>query len=280
MRVMNEFADGIFSPDEGTHLGRISLVRKIVIPSDDPRLPYIILRQRELRDAGLGMLVGSSGYVRKYSPEDLASAELFELRISATVYPDGAYCGTVYDPASACPVCGAGRTTDRLRLKLAKVPAHADIAKSIGQDEWIVSQRFVDLVRSEGFTGLEFVPVENAVKRRPRKPVRSWFQLRFTGPRLSFTPRSRFGQSPVDPENRYACPAGDTAGHRLLSLAHVARPSGKTADFMRSVQHVGSSVLVARPVPLMFVSPAVYRALKREDIKGAKFDVAYFDRER
>lgn len=138
-----------------------------------------------------------------------------------------------------------------------------------------MNERFAEMVDREGFTGLSFRPVENGVTRRSSKPAPVWYQLGFTGPTVSFSPLSRFGSTPVDVTDRYACPAGDTLGHALISRAYVKRPTDEPADFMRSTQYVGSAYLRFAPSPLLFVSPRVRAAMKEYAIKGAKTEVAY-----
>jgi hypothetical protein len=276
LRVLEQYADRFFGPDEGTS-GRVGIARRVVIPSDDPRLPAMAAFQRELdarEDSRL--FIGSWRFIRRYSAADLRAAELFHLHLTGTAYPAGEDCGTVYDPGSACPICGAGRTTRQLRLRLRQIPKHLDIAKSIAQDEWIVNERFAEMVARGGFTGLSFRPVENGVLRRSSKPAPVWYQLGFTGPTVSFSRLSRFGSTPVDVTNKYACPAGDTVGHALISRAHVKRPVGEPADFMRSTQYVGSAYLRFAPHPLLFVSPRVRAAIREHAIKGTKTEIAYY----
>lgn len=108
LRVMEEFAYRFFVPDEGAR-GRIGIARRVVIPTDDPRLPAMIDFQRELNSReDRRLFIGSWQFIRKYSAADLRAAELFHLHIAGTVYPAGEDCGTIYDPGSACPICALG----------------------------------------------------------------------------------------------------------------------------------------------------------------------------
>src|SRR6266705_2774563 len=100
LRVLEEHADLLFSPDEGKHLG--SGVRLIVLPSSDSRLPQIVKLQRQLRRSRSFFFTAWS-YSRKYSAQELASAECSRLTVTAVFEPAGEDCGTVYDESATCP---------------------------------------------------------------------------------------------------------------------------------------------------------------------------------
>src|SRR5262249_22702448 len=100
-------------------------------------------------------------YERSYTRAELARARLFQLRINAVFEPAGEQCGTAYDDSTACQHCGAGRRqVSDLILDLRKVPTTKDIARTIA-DEWIVSQRFAQLLLDAEISGFELRPVRH-----------------------------------------------------------------------------------------------------------------------
>jgi hypothetical protein len=91
----------LFSPDEGQHLGPYVRVRRIVLPTNGPRLAEVPKLQRQLRRNG--SFFSDWTYYRKYSIHELASADCFTFELSAVFEPVGEDCGTVYDESAACP---------------------------------------------------------------------------------------------------------------------------------------------------------------------------------
>lgn len=160
LRVFEESAHLVFGATEGQVLPG-GFVRSIVVRSNDPRGPLIARVQRELR-AQQSALFGGWNFIRKYSVVELADAELFHLRINTVFEPMGQDCGTVYDWAPACPICGAGRIArDGLTLNLRKAPRSKDIARTIARDEWILSQHAAELLIDAGLTGFDLRPVRH-----------------------------------------------------------------------------------------------------------------------
>jgi hypothetical protein len=89
---------------------------------------------------------------------------LLQLIIRATFEPAGEECGTKYDEATACPLCGAGaRQVSDLRLDLRKAPKSKHIAKTIAR-EWVVSQHLAELMLDAGLKGFELGPVRHKAR--------------------------------------------------------------------------------------------------------------------
>src|SRR5882762_5942840 len=130
LRVNEEHAHLVFRHDEGQVM-RSGITRKVLIKSDDPRIPRIVKLQEEL-GAQHTDLFGGAGFIRKYSTSELNAAEIFNVSLSLLFEPAGEDCGTVYDEDSACPSCGAGATqVSPLYLKLSSIPKSLDCASSI-----------------------------------------------------------------------------------------------------------------------------------------------------
>ena len=160
LRVLEKNAHLVFGPAEGTKMPS-GFIRKVVIRTDDSRLPMISQLRRELH-ARNEMLFAGWHFIRKYSSTELEAAELFHMQITAVFEPAGEECGTVYDWSVGCPVCGAGRVArDGLSLNLRKAPRSKDISRTIARDEWIVSQRLAEVLVDAGLTGLELRPVRH-----------------------------------------------------------------------------------------------------------------------
>lgn len=98
LRVKRKRAAEIFAANEGREL---DLVRLVLVPTSDPRLPEIRRLQAE------GVLHGDCFFhgwriIRKYSSLELAKADLFRVTITSVFEPTGEECGTIYDESYSC----------------------------------------------------------------------------------------------------------------------------------------------------------------------------------
>jgi len=272
-RVLEEHAARYFLPSVGKRVSE--LARKIEVVVGEPLFEQFKRATLEVRGKGEPFFGGWMPH-RKYTPKELAAAELFQLQITAFFEPEGTACGTEYDESAVCPHCGAGRRlVGELTLDLGRVPKGKDVAQSIARDEWIVSERLVSLMREHGMTGAEYEPVKSAKKRREGSPT--WFRLNITAPPVEVAAPTRFGIDPFDEdaEGRYRCPLGHTAGLNILSELSVGRDSWHGADMTVTRQYVGHRQGVLVPSPLIVISPRLRRLLIEHDIKGFKTEVAY-----
>ena len=164
-RVVERHASLLFGATEGTRLGDSIVgytVRKIEIPTDDPRFHRIGEINEELSSDRNESFFHGWNLIRHYTKADLASAELFHLKITAVFEPPGRDCGTQYDYSDSCPECACpARQASALILDLRKAPKTRDIAMTIHHDEWIVSQRLAGLLADAGLTGFELAPVRH-----------------------------------------------------------------------------------------------------------------------
>src|SRR5687768_6392598 len=132
-RILEENARRYLKPDQGKNLG--GSVRALVVRVDDPLYEQIGSLERQFQKNGKSFHFGWQ-IRRQYSAAELQAAEAFHLGITA-FEPAGEECGTVYDEATACSQCGAGRRqVSDLVLDLLKVPKTWDLASTIA-DEWI-----------------------------------------------------------------------------------------------------------------------------------------------
>ncbi len=162
-RVHEEFAHLLFGPDEGVRLGE--RIRKIVIAADDARFPQIGALRKELRATHNDSFFSGWSLIHRYGKRELAVAELFHVRITALFEPTGEECGTIYDYSDACSFCGMPRRqVSNLRLDLRKAPKTKDIAGTIADDEWIVSDRLARLMTEAGLTGFQLRPVRHKAR--------------------------------------------------------------------------------------------------------------------
>src|SRR5438045_1245767 len=90
LRIPEERARDVLSPDEGMHLGIHSTIRKIKIALDSPRA-------LELDALAMGWTI-----TRTYTAEELDAANVLHLVITSTFEPAGEECGTTYDESVAC----------------------------------------------------------------------------------------------------------------------------------------------------------------------------------
>lgn len=274
MRVDAKKAHLIFREDELEPLSSPFTVR-VVLPSDDPRMPEIIELQRTTSAEGPGeYLIGGVYVTRRYTKAEWSAAELFRVEVHTAFEPAGEECGTQYDESAVCPVCGAGRTrVGPLRLNVRRIPKQADVAETIAGDELVVSERVADAIRAEGLTGVELMPVIHAGKSADSLP--RWFELGVVSSLLAFAPSSRFGSSPINPDNSSACPVGDKAGFRLLSEATIVRPSSPLSDFHLTAQYLGNRRGLLVPYRTLLMSPRAERLLASFRPRKLYREVAY-----
>jgi len=272
-RVLEEHAARYFLPSVGKRVS--DLARRIEVVVGEPLFEQFKRATLEVRGKGEPFFGGWMPH-RKYTPKELASAELFQLQITAFFDLEGTEYGTVYDESAVCPHCGAGRRlTGDLILDLSKAPKGKDFARTIAGDEWIVSERLVSLMREHGMTGTEFELVKSAKKRREGSPV--WYRLKLAAPPVEVVAPTRFGIDPFDEDaaGRYRCPLGHTAGLNILSELSVGRNSWNGADITVTHQFVGHRQGVLVPSPLIVVSPRLRALLIEHGIKGYKTEVAH-----
>jgi len=170
-RVDEELAGILFAESEGVPLGS---VRKVRLDATDPRLPRVGQLQREFRErVGRPFFFGWD-IRRRYTNTEIASSSLFLLGITNCFEPAGEECGTAYDDASACQICGSGaRQLGPLVLETRRMPKRQEISETIA-GEVVLSSRVVSLLRREKASGVEFVPV--AARSGTAAGSRDWFQ--------------------------------------------------------------------------------------------------------
>jgi hypothetical protein len=273
LRVYEEHASRVFAKDEGLRLSEH--VRKIVISTNDPRLPAIEAVQAELC-AQRSRLFAGWYYHRRYAPAELRRAQLLTVAIPSSHLFSGEEAGSTYDEASACPVCGAGRKrTSPLRMRLGKLPRVKDIVRS-STDEWIVSARLVEAFRAAECTGADFVPIE--FRRAPKNAAPQWYELIPTGAPALIHTRTVRGVGPFpDPAEdlKYSCPLGDTLGFNRLSELYVGDDLPLERDVMRTRQFFGSRMGMFCPTRELILSGRAWRALTDAGIAGLKVEVAH-----
>jgi hypothetical protein len=259
-------AGGMFRKGEVRHLSDYS--SQVLIKGDD-------LRFEEFCKLRAKMCGGGWIITRKYTKEELASAQLFLLTITACFEPPGVDYGTQYDESAACLICGAGRKPiGPLILSISTIPRGRDMAFTIADDEWIVSERFVRLAEKNRLTGMRFDPV-----RGPRKgnAETGWYRFGALSRPLPFHEDTHFGISPYedDTKGKYRCPKGHVKGLNVLSEVVVKKAGWDGSDMCVTREYVGVKGGDVRPRQFILVSPAFHRLCQKEKVKGCSFEVAY-----
>ena len=272
LRLWKKNASLLLRDDEGEVLA--DLVRRVILPASDPRLKQVGPLSRRLRAQG-DALLSSWHITRKYTKAELAAAQLLHLSITTTFEPAGEECGTTYDDSTACPVCKAGRKQiGDLRLNLTKISNSKDIASSIALVEWVVSERVAQLLKKEEVTGYELGRVVHSGRGSSVPP---WHQLIITSRPVRVAATTRFGVNPFGdvPDDKAACPLGDTLGLNLLSEVHVRCESWDGSDFARTQEFVGHRLGLLMPRPIVLISPKLYRLLAQNGMRGYGVEAAY-----
>ncbi|MFY2556174.1 hypothetical protein ACN469_00865 [Corallococcus terminator] len=229
---------------------------------------------RALRQQGQLFFAGWR-ILRHYSARELKSAELLKLGLEAVFEPSGEECGTGYDEATACTLCGAGaRQVTDLSLDVRRIPKHAALARTLAH-ELIISARLADLWRERGITGVDFRPILRA--GTSAEPVKEWSQLVLTAPPLDILPATLTGNDPfdLDEDNAQRCPKGHVVGLNVLSELSLRRGDYDGSDLTWTRQLVGMRSGVLRPHPLLLMSPKLHGLLAELKVKRLDVEVAH-----
>jgi hypothetical protein len=209
----------------------------------------------------------SWGIKRKYSKSEIANALLFTLNISNVFEPTGEECGTLYDEAVACEICGANRKqTSPLFLKKGTIPKK-DIAQTIG-GEIVVSEKFVNSVRQRNLKSLHFSPTN----------IEKYYQLT-SNTVIELSQNTIVGINLFDLSTScqgeiYKCPNGHTTGLNRLSEVYVLNSlSISESDFLVSKQKIGVKRGLLRPEPIYFCSQAFRKMVEDDKLSGFEFEI-------
>jgi len=280
LRINYDYAHLLFKADEGKNLG--TSVKVVELSKEDPRYNQVpIIAEEVKRKYDRGFFFGWQ-IKRKYSKKELETATLLHLKIKKTFEPTGEECGTLYDEAVACEICGANRKQiSPLILKKGTIPKK-DIARTIG-GEVVVSEKFVNAARQRNLKGLQFSPIS----------VEKYYQL-IADTEVELSHRTVAGVDPWDfsegsngieftvSEGRpvkfekeiYKCPEGDTIGLNLLSEPYVLNSQSiGEHDFFASKQKIGVKRGLLRPEPIYFCSPAFRKMIEEEKLSGFEFEI-------
>lgn len=295
-RVIKDFAHLLFSEDERIDIGSC-IVDKVYVDINDPRLSKIGELQDKIRKKYDRLFFSSYEYVRKYSNKELQDARFFRIIQTRFFEPSGEECGTVYDENTACQVCGAGaKMVTRLKLKKSSIPK-VDTASTIaGNEEAVFSEKFVQIVRANNLTGMDFEPIMSCGKD---EKVLNYYQIR---PKhyIDISKKTIFGINPFDlsgecksftevyrypdgteerkffPHTYYKCPNGDNLGLNILSETFIkGDPILENLDFFESRQTYGVRIGLLRQNRLFFCSNRMMKLIKENHLKGFRFEVAH-----
>ena len=266
LRINYDYAHLLFKEDEGINIG--TSVKVIKLSKEDPRYCQVPIISEEVKKKfGRSFFFGWQ-IKRKYSKKELDMASLLHLKIRAVFEPTGEECGTVYNEAVACEICGANRKqVSPLKLKKGTIPKK-DIAQTIG-GEVIVSEKFVNAVRQRNLKGIQLSSIN----------VEDYYQLTAIT-EIELSPDIVVGINPfdlstIDQGEIYRCPKGDTIGLNLLSEPYLLSSlSIGEFDFFASREKIGVKRGLLRPEPIYFCSRAFRKMIKEENLSGFEFEIS------
>lgn len=265
-RISEERAKAFLEPGLGTPIGYG--VIKVVLPIEDPRVTLIGDLDREFTKKGKAFFTGWHIF-RRYTRNEIETAELFQMFILPTFEPEGEMYGTKYDEAAACSICGAGapQLTD-LYLDARRIPKKKDLAITIA-GEMVISAQLAEAFRKHGITGAEYRPV----RHKTGAVVEEWRQLVVTSKPVEIVLPTRVGNNPfdLDEPGEHRCPRKHVAGLNRLSELWVKRARHDGSDWVRTRQLIGVRRGVLRPQEQLLISPRLYRLLL--ELKAKRFEV-------
>lgn len=272
IRVPEKWATQVY----GSSLGQSLLVngepfvRRIVLESTDPRLAELKVRLKRDHKKPAVLIE------RVYMPQEVASAQLFQLFITNGLQDVcGEDFGTQYDDKNACPRCGAGRIQrSPLKLDLSLIPEGLDIANSIALNEWVVSQRLVELMEALGITGYCVQQVEHIGKSKPKM---QWHQLIVTGSAGRTIAPTHFGINyfEEDTDGDYICAEHMLSGLHIVSEVFVSRKTLDNVDIALTANRVGRRSGVLMPAPMILISPRLHQLVTQHMIQACKVEIAH-----
>jgi hypothetical protein len=252
---------------------RVGIARKIEVLPSDPLFAEIGRIDRQLREGGKGGLFTAWIAHRRYSGSELLEADLVLLKVTKIFEPAGEECGTRYDEASACPVCGSGaQQVTPLFLDGRRIPSRAAFALTIA-GELITSRKVAESWRRLALRGAQFEPVR--LSNKGGVASQDWFQLNVVSKAVDLDASSRVGRNPFNEGTLDACPRGDLLAYSLLSEASIASSTHDGSDVVRTRQFFGVRRGLLRPQPLILLSRRAWSAFDESDFKGFKGEVAH-----
>jgi len=282
-RINYDYAHLLFKADEGKNLG--TSVRVVELSKEDPRYNQIHILDKEVKKKYDRGFFFSWQIKRKYSKEEFDAATLLYLRIKTAFEPAGEECGTMYDEAAACEICGANRKQiSPLFLKKGTIPKK-DISRTIG-GEVVVSEKFVNAVRQRSLKGLQLSQTN----------IEKYYQL-IANTKIELSPNTITGNNPFEKSTGsnggtyyfsgykvvfekevYICPKGDLIGLNLLSEPYVLNSQSiGECDFFASKQLTGVKCGLLRPEPIYFCSPTFRKMVEEEKLSGFEFQIAHVE---
>jgi hypothetical protein len=256
----------------GWRMGDDGFVRCVRLPMEDERVQLIGELDGEFQRAG-GSFFRGWHISRHYTPEEVQSAELFELSICSVFEPCGEMCGTEYDESLACTHCGAGaRQATELRLEPESIPRrnmHRTIAGEI-----IMSSRLVQAFQAHGITGASFL----AVRDTSGRVLENWHQLVVTSTPVDIVPPTQAANGPFDLDRtgEYRCPQGHVLGLNRISELWLKKDSHDGSDLARTRQFFGARMGVLHPHPEYLISPRLFRLLRELKVGRLIAEVAHW----
>jgi hypothetical protein len=272
-RIAEERARMFLEPGLGVLLNE--RLRKVVLPGNDRRVQEIGDIERALQKKG-DLFFTYWRIHRRYTEDELRSAEVLNLVIRAYFEPPGSMCGTEYDDAAACRFCGAGapRKTE-LILNTKRIPKNKDLAQTLA-GEVVVSSRFVADFKAHGLSGAQFRPVLHAGRNGPQPS--EWYQPLFTSKPVTLDAKTVTGDNPfnLDERDEHRCPKGHLAGLNQISELYLQRASHDGSDLCITDKGFGVRRGELRPEPRLLISPRLRDMLEGMDAKGYALEVAHF----
>jgi len=300
-RVVEEFAQLLFAENEGERLG--TSIRKVTLNISDPRYQRVGELQNMLRKRGKFFFYGwSLKYL--YGAAELRAAPLLHLKITSS-FLTGEECGTKYDEAAACPICGADAPQiTPLFVREERIPKTRDFCQSWG-GEIVVSRRIKELFERRRMTGARFETVRP--RKRSNAGSTNWFQFFPENSTAEIVSPTRIGDALFDEgddpaaerdmswmdklpsharqglleqfermeEEIHHCPFGDAVGLNLLSEISIQASTMPDLDITATRQFIGCRRGLYRQKRLLLISPRLYQLLAAEKIKGIKVDVVH-----
>jgi hypothetical protein len=202
----------------------------------------------------------------------MQSAQVFALRPRSIFEPCGEMCGTEYDEAEACTLCGAGaRQSTDLHLEAESIPKR-ELSFTIAR-EIVISNRLAQALQAHDITGAAFLPVRDPTG----KLLDGWRQLTITSAPVDIVAPTLVGNDlfDLDEQGRYRCPQGHVLGLNRLSELWVRRGSYDGSDLVRTRQLIGARRGVLHPKTEILLSPKLYRLLRELKVGRLVVEVAH-----
>jgi len=250
---------------DNINIKEFSRVVSIKINSSDKRIVFfkdLYLQIKKSKEFYFDVL----SPVRKYSKNEIKSAENFRIIFNNYLEISGEEHGTKFDTTNECKFCGSFRNVDGAYIIDPKIKLKKDVYFTL-DGQILVSDKFKD--NFSQFNTKEFSFINTNHKNLYLLNVINQFLVFET---------TKFGLNYFDDSNeslneKYICPFGHTLGLNINSELFLFK--NQFMFLSKSTQTIGIKRGLLRPKHIFIGSNLFYQKFNQENLTGLSFEIAH-----